>query len=73
MTSKTIGIILIIIGAIMIIYTGFNYVTTETVVDLGPIQIEAEKNNFQKLSPILGVIFLIGGLVLLFIKRPNNS
>jgi uncharacterized membrane protein len=62
---KAIGIILIIIGIIMIAYTGFNYVTTETLVDIGQIQIEGKKNNFVKLSPILGGVLLIGGILLL--------
>jgi uncharacterized membrane protein YidH (DUF202 family) len=65
MQTKTIGIVLIIVGIIMIAYTGFNYVTTETIVDLGPIQIEAEKNNFVKLSPIIGGALLLGGLFFL--------
>jgi len=29
MKSKTLGITLIVIGIIMMVYTGFNYVTTE--------------------------------------------
>lgn len=65
MQSKPIGIILIVIGIVMISYSGFNYVTTEKIVDVGPIQVEAKKNNFVKLSPVLGVIFLAGGLFIL--------
>jgi hypothetical protein len=65
MQTKAIGIILVIVGIIMIAYTGFNYVTTETLVDLGPIHIEAEKNNFVKLSPFIGGALLIGGIILL--------
>ena len=37
MNTKTLGIILIIIGILMIAYTGFNYVTSEKVVDIGPL------------------------------------
>ena len=40
--KKTLGIVLVVIGIIMMVYTGFNYVTTEKVVDLGPIEINAE-------------------------------
>ena len=53
----------------MMLYTGFNYVTTETLVDLGPVSIESEKNNFMTLSPILGAILLAAGLILLFLQR----
>lgn len=66
---KILGIILVIIGAAMLIFTGFEYVTKETIVDVGPINIEADKTNFVSLSPILGAILLIGGIVLLVVDR----
>ena len=65
MPNRTIGIVLIIIGIIMIIYTGFNYVTTEKVVDLGPIKINQEKNHPVQWSPIIGVVLLVGGIVII--------
>jgi len=49
----------------MIIYTGFNYVTTEKVVDLGVIKINAEKNHPVQWSPIVGVVLLVGGIVVM--------
>ena len=52
-----------------IIYTGFNYVTTEKVVDLGPIKINAEKNHPVQWSPIVGVILLVGGIVVLVTSK----
>ena len=55
---------MIILGSIMIIYNGFNYVTTEKVVDLGSIVINKEKNHPVQWSPIAGVILLIGGIVI---------
>jgi uncharacterized membrane protein YidH (DUF202 family) len=64
MTTKSIGIALIIIGIIMSIYTGFNYVTTEKVVDLGPIQINKEQNHPVQWAPIIGVIVLAVGSIL---------
>lgn len=66
---KILGIILVIIGAAMLIFTGFEYVTKETIVDIGPINIEADKTNFVSLSPILGAVLLIGGIVLLVVDR----
>jgi len=63
--SKPLGITLIVIGAIMIIYTGFTYVTKEKVVDLGPIEINAEKSHPVQWSPIVGVVLLVGGIVVM--------
>lgn len=62
---KKLGIVLSILGIIMIVYTGFNYVTTEKVVDLGPIKINQEKNHPVQWSPIVGVVLLVGGIVLI--------
>jgi len=64
MRLRPIGIVLSIIGIVMIIYTGFNYVTTEKVVDLGPIEINAEKNHPVQWSPIVGIVLLVGGVVI---------
>ncbi len=63
--QKTLGIVLIVIGIIMIAYTGFNFVTTEKVVDLGPIEINKEKSHPVQWSPIIGVVLLVGGAVLI--------
>lgn len=64
MQKRTLGIIVVVIGIVMMIYTGFNYVTTEKVVDLGPVKISAEKNHPVQWSPIVGVILIAGGILL---------
>lgn len=64
MQRKTLGIVVIVIGILMMIYTGFNYVTTERVVDLGPVKINAEKNHPVQWSPIVGAVLLVGGIVI---------
>lgn len=69
---RTLGIALAVIGILMIIYTGFNYVTTEKVVDLGPIKINAEKNHPVQWSPIVGVVLLVGGIVVVVTSKKNR-
>jgi len=59
------GIILIIIGVIALAYQGITYTTREKVVDIGPIQVNADKTKTIPLPPILGGIALVGGIVLL--------
>ncbi len=65
MQTRTLGIVLVVIGIVMMAYTGFNYVTKEKVVDLGPIEISKEKNNPISWSPIVGVILLVGGIFIM--------
>lgn len=70
---KAIGIALMVIGIVMIVYTGFNFITTEKVVDLGPIKINQEKNHPVQWSPIVGVVLLIGGIVVIVRDRKVHN
>ena len=63
MQTKTTGIVLIVIGLLMMLYTGFNYVTTKNVVDLGPLQINKTENHPVQWSPIVGGLLLVVGVV----------
>jgi uncharacterized membrane protein HdeD (DUF308 family) len=60
-----IGIFLIALGIAAFAYQGITYTTREKVVDLGPIQMTAEKTKTLPLPPIVGAIALVGGIVLL--------
>ncbi|NRS90265.1 uncharacterized membrane protein YdcZ (DUF606 family) [Flavobacterium sp. 7E] len=64
MKSKSIGIAIIVIGAIMVFYTGFNYVTKKKVVDIGPIEINKEENHPVQWSPVVGIVLVVGGILL---------
>ena len=54
-----------LVGIIAFAYQGITYTTKEKVVDIGPIQMSADKTKTIPLPPILGGIALVGGIVLL--------
>ena len=60
-----IAIILIALGIAAFAYQGITYTTREKVVDLGPLHVTAEKTKTVPLSPIVGAIAIVGGIVLL--------
>ena len=60
-----VGIVLIIIGVIALAYQGISYTTTEKVVDIGPLKVEAKKEKTIPLPPILGGVAVAAGVVLL--------
>jgi len=66
-SNSLIGIILIVVGIIAFAYQGITYTTREKVVDLGPIQVSADKTRTFPLPPIVGAVALVGGIVLLVI------
>ena len=70
MNAKTIGLVILVIGLIMTLYTGFTYVTREKIVDIGNVEITADKNNTASWSPFIGIgIMVIGGVVFLVGKK----
>mgnify|MGYP003582707282 FL=1 len=73
MKIRTIGIVMIVLGIIMLLYTSFNYVTTEKVVDIGPIQINKEVNHPISWSPIIGIILAVGGVVLIVVSNKKEA
>ena len=62
-----IGIILIVIGIVALAYQGITYTTREKVVDIGPIQMTAEKTKTIPLPPLVGAVALVGGIGLLIV------
>ncbi len=70
--STLAGIVLIAIGLVAFTYQGFTYTTREKVVDVGPIQITADKTKTLPLPPIVGAIALVGGIVLLVMGNKKS-
>jgi uncharacterized membrane protein len=68
---KTAGVILLIAGLLMTLYTGFTYFTKEKVVDLGEIQITKDKEHSVNWQPYIGIGVMIIGGALFVISRKN--
>ena len=69
--NRTLGILLIIIGATMLIWTGFTYTKKEKIIDAGPIQISADRQKTVNWPPYLGGILLVGGIVVLVTSKKS--
>ena len=67
--AKTIGIILVIVGVIMLVWTGFSFTKKEKVVDIGSLEITADKKEQVNWPPYVGGVILVAGVILLIIPR----
>jgi len=63
--NRTIGIVLLVLGIAMLIWTGFTYTKKEKIVDAGPIQISADREKSVNWPPYAGGILVIAGVVLM--------
>lgn len=68
---KNLGIVLIVVGLIMTVVTGFNIVTKKKVVDLGPVEINKEEKTPIYWSPVLGGVLLVGGIVITLMAKKS--
>lgn len=63
---KTTGLALLVIGLLLTIFTTFKFFTKEKVVDIGKLEITADKGHDVSWSPIIGVVIMVVGGVLVF-------
>ena len=62
---KIAGIVVILIGLGLTIFTAVTYFTKEKVVDIGQLEISKEKPHYVSWTPVLGVVVMgIGGVML---------
>jgi hypothetical protein len=63
-----VGCVLLMLGVAALGYQGVAYITTrETVAEVGPIRVQADRERAIPLWPILSGVALVGGLALLVI------
>jgi drug/metabolite transporter (DMT)-like permease len=70
--QKTIGLVVLVFGILMLIWTGFSYTRREKVVDAGPIHISADKQESVNWPPYAGGILVLAGIVILVAGRERR-
>jgi uncharacterized membrane protein len=68
-----VGIALIVLGIVAFAYQGITYTSREKIIDIGPIQATADTQKTIPLSPLLGGLVLVGGIVLVVVGAKKSS
>jgi len=68
-----VGIALIVLGIVAFTYQGITYTSREKIIDIGPIQATADTQKTIPLSPLLGGLALVGGIVLVVVGAKKSS
>ncbi|MEO5601400.1 MAG: hypothetical protein ABIR06_10780 [Cyclobacteriaceae bacterium] len=69
---RTLGILLIVIGVIMTLFTGFNLITKKEVADIGPIEINKTEKTPIYWSPITGALILVAGIIIMATSKRGS-
>jgi hypothetical protein len=70
---KAMGFVLLVLGILALVYGGISYNRQRTVLDVGPIHATANEQHNVPLSPIVGGITIVGGLLLMVIPRKRAA
>jgi hypothetical protein len=69
---KTAGIIILIVGLLMTLYTGFTYVTKEKVLEVGDLKITKDDQHTISWQPYVGIAtMVIGGIILVASRKKS--
>jgi hypothetical protein len=72
MNIKTIGIVIIVVGALITASTGISFITKKKVLDIGKLEITRDENHFLSWSPLLGLaVMVVGGGVYFYGMRKS--
>jgi hypothetical protein len=70
---KKTGIILIVVGLLFTVFTGFGFFTKKKVVDIGKLEITKSMPHRVNWSPYVGVgIMIVGGIILITGARKSG-
>jgi hypothetical protein len=63
---KRAGIVIVILGLVLTIFTAITFFTRENVVDIGSIKVSANKPHHLSWSPLIGIaVMAVGGVIIL--------
>ena len=70
---KIIGVVLVVLGVLSLVYGGISYNRERTVLDVGPFKATTTEQKNIPLSPIVGGVALLGGVLLLVVPRKRSA
>ena len=66
---KIFGAVLLVLGGLILIYGGISYSRQRTILDVGPFKATATEQKNVPLSPIVGGIALLVGVLMVALPR----
>jgi hypothetical protein len=63
------GLVLVVLGAIALVYGGLSFTSKDTIVDAGPVQITKDKKHGIAVPPLVGGLAVLGGIALIVMGR----
>lgn len=71
---RILGIIVLVLGVLALAYGGFTYTTEETAAEIGPLELNVERQNRVNVPLWVGVAGVIAGIAMIALggSRPRQ-
>jgi hypothetical protein len=69
---KALGIVLVVVGLLFALSGGFSFRERDTVLDLGPVEVNREETHRFPVSPVAGAIIAAAGVAILAFGRKGR-
>ena len=70
---KTLGLVLIVLGIVMIVFRGFSVETEKKLIDAGPVQVNKKENRWIGWPTYAGAVVAVIGVVLVISGNKKSS
>lgn len=61
---KALGLLLVVAGLLGLVYGGISWTREKTIIDAGPIAVNADERESVVIPPLIGVVLIIAGVAL---------
>jgi len=70
---RILGVILIVVGLVGLLFGGVFWTNEKTIVDIGPVEARAKERDGFAISPVVGGVILVAGVVLLLVPARRRT
>jgi hypothetical protein len=71
--QSIVGIVMIVAGAALLAYGGFTTTKRESIIDVGPLQVQADVKERHNVPPVISWALLGGGVVVLVLGLKKKA
>jgi len=71
MRKLTLGIACVLVGIMLMAYTGYDMLANDKITSVGSIKMRKEKSHLIQWSPVVGLALFVGG-IMVFVRAKRN-
>lgn len=71
--ARWVGLILIVLGALGLVFGGITYTKNRQALDIGPLEVNVEEKESIPVPPILGGLAIVAGIAMLTLGGRRRS